>query len=135
MRKSIIISFVCVVAAFGLTTITLSNHSQNDGGNNASPLDLDNDESSFQEFSEPVGSRVVRNVDLPDFRSSRATDGKALKRDTSLNPPLVDEALVSIESVFNSRIQDLNPESVTSLANIPVKPTSAPTRGDNWVRF
>ncbi|WP_147271118.1 hypothetical protein [Marinobacter nauticus] len=27
------------------------------------------------------------------------------------------------------------PESVTSLANIPVKPTSAPTRGDNWVRF
>jgi hypothetical protein len=29
----------------------------------------------------------------------------------------------------------LNPESVTSLANIPVKPTSAPTRGDNWVRF
>lgn len=29
----------------------------------------------------------------------------------------------------------LFPESVTSLANIPVKPTSAPTRGDNWVRF
>ena len=27
------------------------------------------------------------------------------------------------------------PESVTPLANIPVKPTSAPTRGDNWVRF
>ena len=30
---------------------------------------------------------------------------------------------------------EIGPESVTSLANMPVKPTSAPTRGDNWVRF
>jgi hypothetical protein len=32
-------------------------------------------------------------------------------------------------------LEKYQPESVTSLANIPVKPTSAPTRGDNWVRF
>ena len=34
-----------------------------------------------------------------------------------------------------SKNDKIGPESVTSLANIPVKPTSAPTRGDNWVRF
>ena len=50
----------------------------------------------------------------------------------------MDQARNTRDDLIGSEIpQDVIfiPESVTSLANIPVKPTSAPTRGDNWVRF
>jgi hypothetical protein len=50
--------------------------------------------------------------------------------------PAATEILPVVEAFqAEDAYQKVDPESVTSLANIPVKPTSAPTRGDNWVRF